>query len=191
MRLVSLWKVPGCEQRSEISSRSAASWMRRYPSRIPQYPAPAVIRRSAAGFEIEDLRSANGTYVNERLLLAPVLLRNGDRITVGTHELQFGMAQPRVITDSPTVVAKLSGDLDAEKARTVVAPFTFDDSQPPLRLSLGLEGPNPLAGIEADGSPTALRSGWPIPESEQTPQTVNSDYDDTAPYPEAPADENT
>lgn len=52
----------------------------------------AVIRPSGSGFEIEDLHSANGTYVNDDLIERPVLLRAGDRITIGSSDFAFTLA---------------------------------------------------------------------------------------------------
>lgn len=40
-------------------------------------------------YYLSDLGSRNGTTVNQRRVTAPLLLRNGDRITIGSHELRF------------------------------------------------------------------------------------------------------
>ncbi len=44
----------------------------------------ARITRQPQGFCIEDLGSANGTFVNGRRIISPVLLRPGDRVQIGT-----------------------------------------------------------------------------------------------------------
>jgi len=46
-------------------------------------------------YYLTDLGSRNGTFVNQRRATTPVILRPGDRITVGSHEFVFhGGAQP-------------------------------------------------------------------------------------------------
>lgn len=47
----------------------------------------AVVRRTPAGLEIEDLQSRNGTWVNETLIQRATPLHNGDRIVVGDDVL--------------------------------------------------------------------------------------------------------
>ncbi|MFZ0889365.1 MAG: FHA domain-containing protein [Candidatus Binataceae bacterium] len=49
----------------------------------------AVIRRSSAGWEVRDLQSTNGTFVNEKRLAAPQPLRDGDRIRFGGVRFVF------------------------------------------------------------------------------------------------------
>src|SRR3990172_2339929 len=39
------------------------------------------------GYSLIDLGSRNGTFVNRRRVGAPVILRPGDRVTIGSHEL--------------------------------------------------------------------------------------------------------
>jgi SARP family transcriptional regulator, regulator of embCAB operon len=48
----------------------------------------AVIRPTADGFRLTDLRSTNGTFVNDARV-EEVTLSDGDRIVVGVHELVF------------------------------------------------------------------------------------------------------
>ncbi len=40
-------------------------------------------------FWIKDLKSTNGTFVNEHLIIAPHELKDGDLITIGKHEITF------------------------------------------------------------------------------------------------------
>jgi len=50
----------------------------------------AMLQRSEGGrFYITDLGSSNGTFVNGARISAPVILRPGDRIGIGNHELRF------------------------------------------------------------------------------------------------------
>jgi len=50
----------------------------------------AMLQHSGNGsFYITDLGSSNGTFVNGALLSAPVILKNGDRVRIGSQELLF------------------------------------------------------------------------------------------------------
>lgn len=49
----------------------------------------AVIGETANGFTVTDLRSTNGTHVNEQRVVESHLLRDGDRIRIGGTELTF------------------------------------------------------------------------------------------------------
>ncbi|HEY5878702.1 MAG TPA: BTAD domain-containing putative transcriptional regulator [Nakamurella sp.] len=51
----------------------------------------AVIAETANGFTVTDLRSTNGTHVNDERVLDSHLLRDGDRIRIGGTELVFGV----------------------------------------------------------------------------------------------------
>jgi pSer/pThr/pTyr-binding forkhead associated (FHA) protein len=42
-----------------------------------------------AGWYVEDLGSTNGTFVNDQQLVAPALLQPGDRVRIGTTELEL------------------------------------------------------------------------------------------------------
>jgi pSer/pThr/pTyr-binding forkhead associated (FHA) protein len=48
----------------------------------------ASVSPEADGVNVEDLGSTNGTYVNGNRLAAPVVLRPGDRVQVGTTVLE-------------------------------------------------------------------------------------------------------
>lgn len=41
------------------------------------------------GWYVEDLGSTNGTFVNDQKLVAPALLQPGDRVRIGTTELEL------------------------------------------------------------------------------------------------------
>jgi len=51
----------------------------------------AVIAETVNGFTVTDLRSTNGTHVNDERVLDSHLLRDGDRIRIGGTELVFGV----------------------------------------------------------------------------------------------------
>jgi adenylate cyclase len=49
----------------------------------------ALIRRQDDGFWFFDLGSSNGSYLNGRRVTTAQLLRNGDMVTIGDHQLRF------------------------------------------------------------------------------------------------------
>jgi adenylate cyclase len=54
----------------------------------------SMLQRSETGaFYITDLGSSNGTFVNGARISVPVILRAGDRITIGSHEFLFYQEQ--------------------------------------------------------------------------------------------------
>ena len=54
----------------------------------------AVVRLTREGPEIQDLNSANGTQVNDERISEPHLLAEGDRIGIGSAELEVVSATP-------------------------------------------------------------------------------------------------
>ncbi len=67
----------------------------------------AEIYREGDRFLVRDAGSKNGTLLNDRQLTSPVVLKKGDRITLGSAQIWFNVEpQQRVeITDKPTPVA--------------------------------------------------------------------------------------
>lgn len=61
-------------------------------------PRHAQVRRRRGGFELIDLRSAEGTWVEDRRVRRPVLLVDGQRVRLGPRELCFAHphARPRL-----------------------------------------------------------------------------------------------
>lgn len=56
----------------------------------------ALIRRQADGFWFFDLGSSNGSYINERRVTTAQLLKHGDLVKIGDHQLRFeGGAPPK------------------------------------------------------------------------------------------------
>jgi ribosomal protein L40E len=49
----------------------------------------AVVRRTGAGLEIEDLGSLNGTYLNRKRIESAARLSDGDELQVGKYRLTF------------------------------------------------------------------------------------------------------
>lgn len=62
----------------------------------------ALLRFDGIRYSIEDLGSSNGTFVNDTEIHQPTALAEGDRITVGDHEIQYSRiavpSQPRSLT---------------------------------------------------------------------------------------------
>jgi predicted component of type VI protein secretion system len=54
----------------------------------------AVIRRTAAGFQLEDLGSRNGTFVNGERITAPQILVDNDIVRLGKVVFTFNLATP-------------------------------------------------------------------------------------------------
>ncbi len=127
--------------------------------------APAVSRRHAAivrdgqGFYIEDLKSRNGTILNEKPVLERTLLKDGDRFLVCDQEFLFfstrgtGLMDPmRFVQESS--VAELIDDTKLPSSRASVM-ATFDVSgksaswglsaKPEVKLAALLEISNNLA----------------------------------------------
>jgi pSer/pThr/pTyr-binding forkhead associated (FHA) protein len=66
----------------------------------------AAIRRTRAGFELVDLGSRNGTWLDGRRIDAPETLHDGHRIRLGTHEMVFVVDTQRFETPSSTREAR-------------------------------------------------------------------------------------
>jgi len=49
----------------------------------------AVISPAGRSWMLDDLNSANGTFLNEERVLAPVVIRDGDKISIGDVEFTF------------------------------------------------------------------------------------------------------
>jgi len=56
----------------------------------------ALIRRQADGFWFFDLGSSNGSYINDRRVTTAQLLKNGDLVKLGDHQLRFEGGAPSV-----------------------------------------------------------------------------------------------
>jgi pSer/pThr/pTyr-binding forkhead associated (FHA) protein len=70
-----------------VIGRSEEADVQVYSSRVSRQHA--MIRLHSDGYRIYDLDSANGTQVNERDVDQPVLLQDGDLITLADISFQF------------------------------------------------------------------------------------------------------
>jgi pSer/pThr/pTyr-binding forkhead associated (FHA) protein len=81
----------------------------------------ARVYRDGDRFVIEDLKSKNGTYVNDKFVMNRRSLRNGDVVRIGKHQLVFDEA---VLVDDAEAVFEELGDtvyLDTEDHKAVLA----------------------------------------------------------------------
>ena len=78
------------------------------------------IRRVEAGYEIEDLGSTNGTYLNQERLESPQLLNDGDLVGLGeTILLKYERHEPAPdrLTEASPIVGKEETDTPATPAQ--------------------------------------------------------------------------
>jgi pSer/pThr/pTyr-binding forkhead associated (FHA) protein len=131
----------------------------------------AQISKQATGeYQIEDLSSTNGTYLNGARLQAPATLSLGDAIELGTSKLTVralpavaALSVGAVDVRAATVVVDVPAAARASEAQPASVP-----SPPPLELRLTVD----LARAEAEivlgqGQPVRLRAeqeGWQIVE---------------------------
>jgi pSer/pThr/pTyr-binding forkhead associated (FHA) protein len=88
----------------------------------------AALSKTAAGFELRDLDSTNGTSVNDRRIDQPRLVKDGDRLTFGDVSLVVELAGARAA--DPPAVKTLMVDLDEVLAPT---PLAVHLTPPPAR----------------------------------------------------------
>ena len=53
---------------------------------------------------IEDLESTNGTFVNKKPAKAPIMLKDGDEVSLGTAAMRFRQIDPSAMTERKTVL---------------------------------------------------------------------------------------
>ena len=113
-------------------------------------------------FVIEDLKSTNGTYINERRVHRQVL-ENGDIVLIGKHKLVYDASNGESVTDAPSpaepedarskvaggtvfldtkqqreLLAKMGIDSAAETVQMTQGAATLSESRKPARTRLGL-----------------------------------------------------
>ena len=72
----------------------------------------AIVRYENGAYVLTDERSANGTFVNGQQLeeLTPRILKDGDHIGIGEHELVFQAAKGVNVEDLPTIAVPLNAN---------------------------------------------------------------------------------
>ena len=58
----------------------------------------ALFKRSSSGFQVNDLSSRNGTFLNGRRITQPTLLRQGDTLALGGVQLRYGLESEDQVT---------------------------------------------------------------------------------------------
>jgi serine phosphatase RsbU (regulator of sigma subunit)/pSer/pThr/pTyr-binding forkhead associated (FHA) protein len=91
----------------------------------------AVIRRVQGKFFIEDLKSRNGTYVNNQEVSGPVQLKDNDRIKICDNLLCFVEAPPRkaLPEDMRRTTPHVGADEEEEGSSTVEATMSGSSKQ--------------------------------------------------------------
>ncbi len=111
----------------------------------------ALLRSRADGYTVVDLGSSNGTYINDLEIREAVLLHEGDRISIGGHELIYSMSPA-----SPH--ASLAG---VKLGEAEIAPMVDTDPNAPA-VSAGDTAMSPVASGTA--APTTTPA-WALPEA--------------------------
>lgn len=139
----------------------------------------ARLTRSPAGFQIEDLGSSNGTYVNGRRITEPTAVKIGDMIALGTYtfklddegNLQQSNLQGNVTLEVRGITVDVPGKRLLEDVSLTIYPSEF----------VGLMGPsgagkttlmNALNGYTPPSSGEVLING----------ESLYDDYDRFAPF---------
>ncbi len=80
----------------------------------------AIVRYENGAYVLTDERSANGTFVNGQQLeeLTPRVLKDGDHIGIGEHELVFQAAKGANVEDLPTIAVPLNANAQEMTYRT-------------------------------------------------------------------------
>lgn len=101
----------------------------------------ALVRRKDSIYTIVDLGSSNGTYVNDLEIREATVLREGDRITVGSHEI--------LVSSQPAKAASVASDAPAQDAAGVA-----DGASAPLgATAASIPAANPISAPPAEVSP--------------------------------------
>ncbi len=99
----------------------------------------AELRRTDAGYQVVDLGTRNGTYVNgHRITQAP--LRPGDVVSAGHHQLQFDGTQLREYVDNGRVSLRADGLTVTIDGRTLLRDLSFELGDSSLLAVVGPSG---------------------------------------------------
>jgi pSer/pThr/pTyr-binding forkhead associated (FHA) protein len=91
-----------------VLGRSCQASIEVMDERVSRHHA-AIEYRHREGFYLSDLDSTNGTFVNHEFVTEPVLLRDGDRVRLGTVVFSFFCCQELRQSDpvAPEILARL------------------------------------------------------------------------------------
>jgi len=98
-----------------------------------------ISRRPTGEYQLEDLSSTNGTYVNGTRLQAPIVLSLGDTIELGTSKL--------VVRALPILAAPVAGAVDV-RAATVIVDVPAGVRTPPEAEQVAAPAPAPPPPLE-------------------------------------------
>jgi serine/threonine protein kinase/pSer/pThr/pTyr-binding forkhead associated (FHA) protein len=76
----------------------------------------AIIKRQPSGFLVEDLKSANGTYLNGTKIDQPCTLQHGDVIRVGPFEMRFTLEHEATEAEAVQLLAPAPASAPASTA---------------------------------------------------------------------------
>jgi hypothetical protein len=108
-----------------------------------------IVRRRDEVF-VEDLQSTNGTLVNGQVAAAPVVLRNGDVVAIGTRELTVLVVEAAG-KEPPTVeLGDLSALIGSGAEPLLTAQFRVPDAPPPSVGSSNQRCPRCGAAVSQD-----------------------------------------
>jgi predicted component of type VI protein secretion system len=105
----------------------------------------AVIRRTAAGYEVQDLQSSNGVLVNGTRL-STAIMRDGDRVTMGQIQMTF--------VDPVSAEAMATMAVPIGEPMSPLGTVRMDPSEMAKIQGLGL-GSAPQAPVPAPPAPPA------------------------------------
>ena len=125
----------------------------------------AVVRPVADGFEVEDLGSLNGTFVNDQRIEAPTPLAGGDMIKVGQTVLEVELARvPASVgatVQTPVETAAAVAPTTATPAPEPPPPAAPPPPQPPAAPAA------PPAPAAPSAAPAEPFGAYAVPESKR------------------------
>jgi pSer/pThr/pTyr-binding forkhead associated (FHA) protein len=140
----------------------------------------AVIHFDGVNYTIQDLVSANGTYINGVELRSPTLLSNGDHIGIGEHELVF-FTVDESLAEPPTMTITQSAQ-EEFNPETIPVPGQADTIEPSAPLSTTSD----MGGADQWGTAPAPQEDGEVESKTTTDEVVASSWDVPAAEFEAP-----
>jgi pSer/pThr/pTyr-binding forkhead associated (FHA) protein/plasmid stability protein len=135
----------------------------------------ALLRYRAGRYTLVDLGSSNGTYVNDREIREEVVLQDGDRIRVGSHEIVYS-----------TTPAGPGASLAGEQARMPALSSALQEtshSMDAIILPAYDEAPEPPTSAvqdEPDAHAKPYAAPEPAPDAAETPAATEPAAQDNA-----------
>src|SRR5271166_4811392 len=114
----------------------------------------ALLRSRADGYTVVDLGSSNGTYINDLEIREAVLLHEGDRISIGGHEMVYS-------TSPASPHASLAG---VKLGEPEIAPMVDTDPNA-VAVSANDTAVSPAAGAAIPVAAAMPEPVWALPEA--------------------------